>query len=45
MVDKKMEDTDIAQKLDIPVEEVLRIRDKVNSSEHKLKPAPSPETI
>ncbi len=44
MVDEKMEDHKIAQKLEIPVEEVLRIRVKVKTSEHKLKPAPSPET-
>jgi NAD+ synthase len=44
MVDKKMGDMDIAQKLDISIEEVLRIRAKVNCSVHKLKPAPSPET-
>ena len=44
MVDKKIKNNDIAQKLGISIEEVLRIRTKVNNSEHKLKPAPSPET-
>jgi NAD+ synthase len=44
MVDEKLEDAEIAQKLEIPLEEVLRIKKKVKTSEHKLKPAPSPET-
>ncbi|MDD3985236.1 MAG: NAD+ synthase [Methanobacterium sp.] len=43
MVDKNMEDTNIAQKLNITIEEVLRIKDKVNNAVHKLKTAPSPD--
>lgn len=42
MVDKKMDDQSIVKKLEIPVEEVLRIRDMVKRAEHKLKPAPTP---
>lgn len=44
MIDKKMKPNDIAENLKIPYEEVLRIRGKVKKSEHKLKPAPSPES-
>jgi len=44
MVDEKMKDNDISQKLEIPLSEVLRIKKKVESSVHKLKPAPSPDT-
>jgi len=43
MIDQKMEDSDIAQKLEVPVEEVLRIKGMVNRSQHKLKTAPIPE--
>lgn len=43
MVDKKMDGHEIAENLDIPVEEVLRIKSKVQSSKHKLEPAPTPE--
>jgi NAD+ synthase len=43
MVDKKMDNNHIAQKLDIPVEEVVRIKRMISSSEHKLKPAPIPK--
>lgn len=43
MVDKNMESTDIAQKLNITIEEVLMIKDKVNNAVHKLKTAPSPD--
>lgn len=42
MVDKKMENKEIAQNLDISVDEVLRIKAKVEGSGHKLKPAPTP---
>lgn len=42
MEDKKMGDQEISNKLDIPVEEVLRIKAKVKGSQHKLKPAPIP---
>ncbi len=42
MVDKMMEDTEIANNLDISIEEVLRIKDKVQNSRHKLEPAPMP---
>ncbi len=42
MVDKRMDLAEIAEKLGIPVEEVLRIESKVKNSEHKLKPAPLP---
>jgi NAD+ synthase len=41
LVDKKMDNQEIAQKLQIPLEEVLRINGMVKSSEHKLKPAPT----
>ena len=44
MVDKEINDQKIAENLKIPVEEVLRIKNKVINSEHKLKPAPIPET-
>jgi NAD+ synthase len=44
MVDKKTNDQIIAEKLEIPVEEVLRIRNMVKMAEHKLKPAPTPNT-
>ena len=40
LVDEKMEDQEIAEKLKIPVEEVLRIKGMVLAAEHKLKPAP-----
>jgi NAD+ synthase len=42
MVDKKMDEKEISQKLEIPLSEVLRIKNKVKTSEHKLKPTPSP---
>ncbi len=45
LVDKKLKDREIAEKLEIPVEEVLRIEWKVKSSGHKLKSAPIPEVI
>ncbi len=41
-VDKRMDLVQIAEKLEIPVDEVLRIEMKVKNSEHKLKPAPLP---
>ncbi len=44
MVDERIKESEIAQKLEIPLEEVLRIKKMVITSEHKLKPAPSPET-
>ena len=40
LVDEKMEDQEIADELEIPVEEVLRIGGMVLAAEHKLKPAP-----
>ena len=43
MIDERMKESEIAQKLEIPLKEVLRIKEKVITSEHKLKPAPSPE--
>jgi NAD+ synthase len=43
IVDRKMMPKDIAEKLKIPLDEVLRIMVKVKTSEHKLKPAPSPK--
>jgi len=45
MVDERMEESEIAKKLEIPYKEVLRIKEMVITSEHKLKPAPSPGTI
>jgi NAD+ synthase len=45
MVDEKLYDNEIAEKLAIPVEEVLRIKGMVKSSEHKLKSASLPEVI
>ena len=44
MVDEKLEDRKIAKKLEIPLEEILRIKEKVKTSVHKLKPAPSLDT-
>ena len=44
MVDEKLEDGKIAKNLEIPLEEILRIKEKVKTSEHKLKPAPSIDT-
>ncbi len=44
MVDKGLEDQKIAEDLDISVEEVLRIKNKVQSSKHKLEPAPTPQS-
>jgi NAD+ synthase len=44
MVDEKLEDGKIAKKLEIPLEEILRIKGKVKTSAHKLKPAPSIDT-
>jgi NAD+ synthase len=43
MVDEKLEAKDIVKKLDIPLEEVMRIKSMVKNAEHKLKPAPIPE--
>lgn len=40
MIDKKLEDQQIADKLALPPDEVLRIRKMVKSAEHKLKPIP-----
>ena len=44
MVDRKLEDYEISQRLEIPLSEVIRIKKKVESSGHKLKPTPSPDT-
>jgi NAD+ synthase len=40
MVDKKLEDHVVAEELEIPIDEVLRIKKMIKSAEHKLKPAP-----
>jgi len=42
MVDKNLDDNEIAQKLKIPINEVLRIKMKINNSQHKSEPAQSP---
>ena len=42
MVDKKFDDNEVAQKLGLPLTEVLRIKMKINNSQHKSEPAPSP---
>ena len=42
MVDKNLEDNEIAQKLGIPITEVLRIKMKINNSKHKSETAQSP---
>ena len=42
MVDKKFNDNEVAQKLGLPLTEVLRIKMKINNSQHKSEPAPSP---
>lgn len=45
MIDRNLEDQEIAEKLNIEIEEVLRINRKVMSSEHKLKTAPTPKEM
>jgi len=42
MIDQKQEDNIIAEKLDLPLEEIQRIKKKVNASNHKLS---SPEVL
>jgi NAD+ synthase len=42
MIDKNLDDNDIAQKLGISITEVLRIKMKINNSQHKSEPAQSP---
>jgi NAD+ synthase len=42
MVDKNLDDNEIAQKLEIPMTEVLRIKMKITNSQHKSEPAQSP---
>ena len=45
MVDKNLDDNEIAQKLKIPINEVLRIKIRINNSQHKLEPAQSPGSV
>jgi NAD+ synthase len=42
MIDKNLDDKEVAQKLEIPFTEVLRIKMKINNSLHKSEPAHSP---
>lgn len=42
ITNKKLDDKEIAQKLEIPIAEVLRIKMKMNNSQHKSEPAHSP---
>jgi NAD+ synthase len=42
MIDKNLDDNEIAQKLEIPLNEVLRIKMRINNSQHKSEPAQSP---
>ena len=37
MVDKNLDDNEIAQKLEIPITEVLRIKMRIRNSQHKSR--------
>ena len=43
MVDKNLDDNEVAQKLEISINEVLRIERKIKNSQHKSEPAQSPK--